>query len=236
MLLAVEARYPHQVWEIEVPLRHGALAAPEHAGRRSARTSTRHTKSSSPSATAPPRSSSSPGALTGRCRLRTHQLESVQPEPSPRDLEARRRAYFPRLGLVEVDVRAHDTLTEGERLSRSPDRRVTSHHRRARRARSCRAQPTRVAAHRPAARRPRGQRSGRAMTDTRTDRRGENELPADSRPAQQPLRGDRPRDDEHAASHGTIRDPQHRTRLLLLHPHRRATRCWRWPKACPSMS
>ena len=30
VLLAVEARYPHQVWEIEVPLRHGTLAAPEH--------------------------------------------------------------------------------------------------------------------------------------------------------------------------------------------------------------
>ena len=42
----------------------------------------------------------------------------------------------------------------------------------------------------------------------RTDRRGENEFPADSRVAQQSLRGDCPRDDEHAASYGTIRDPQ----------------------------
>jgi len=115
VLLAVEARYPHQVWEIEVPLRHGTLAGPEHLADLREDFHQAHEELFAV------RDSASQVELvtwraTGRCRLRTHQLESVQPEPSPRDLEARRHAYFPRLGLIEVDVRAHDTLTEGERL------------------------------------------------------------------------------------------------------------------------
>ncbi len=114
-LFAVEARYPHQVWEIEVPLRHGTLSAPGHLDDLCEDFHQAHEDLFAV------RDSASPVELvtwrvTGRCRLRTHHLGRIRPEPSSRDLDARRRAYFPRLGLVEIDVRAHDTLDEGERL------------------------------------------------------------------------------------------------------------------------
>jgi N-methylhydantoinase A len=113
---AVEARYPHQVWEIEVPLRHGRLDTQEQLDALRADFHQLHEELFAV------RDSAAAVELVTwrahvRCSLRQTALEHAVPEPSDRAVAPSRRAYFPALGLTDVPVRAHDSLVVGKRLS-----------------------------------------------------------------------------------------------------------------------
>jgi N-methylhydantoinase A len=113
---AVEARYPHQVWEIEVPLRHGSLDTPENVDDLREDFHEAHEELFAVRDTAAPVELVTWRAHV-RCSLRRRGLQRAQPEPSARELADRRRAYFPALGSVDVLVRSHDSLRVGERLT-----------------------------------------------------------------------------------------------------------------------
>jgi N-methylhydantoinase A len=113
---AVEARYPHQVWEIEVPLRHGRLDTRDQLDALREDFHQLHEELFAV------RDSAAPVELVTwrahvRCSLRQTPLAHAVPEPSHRAVASSRRAYFPALGLTDVPVRAHDSLVVGERLS-----------------------------------------------------------------------------------------------------------------------
>jgi N-methylhydantoinase A len=113
---SIEARYPHQVWEIEVPLRHGRL---ETAAQVADLEEDFHAAHEELFAV---RDAAAPVELVTwrahvRCSLRRRGLGNARPEPSDRVISERRLAYFPALGVIEVPVRAHDALRVGERLS-----------------------------------------------------------------------------------------------------------------------
>jgi N-methylhydantoinase A len=112
----VEARYPHQVWEIEVPLRHGLL---ETAAQVADLVEDFHAAHEELFAV---RDDAAPVELVTwrahvRCSLRRRALGRARPEPSDRAIPERRRAYFPALGSIDVPVRVHDALRVGERLN-----------------------------------------------------------------------------------------------------------------------
>lgn len=113
---AVEARYPHQVWEIEVPFRHGRLETAEHVADLLEDFHEAHEELFAV------RDPDAPVELVSwrahvRCTLRRRALQRARPEPSERPVAERRRAYFPSLGLIEAPVRAVDSLRAGERLT-----------------------------------------------------------------------------------------------------------------------
>jgi N-methylhydantoinase A len=110
-----EARYPHQVWEIEVPLRHGRLETPDHLGDLREDFHQAHEELFAV------RDVHAPVELVTwrahvRCTLRRRQLRRARPQPSRRWPSERRKAYFPSLGLIEVPVRGHESLVVGECL------------------------------------------------------------------------------------------------------------------------
>jgi N-methylhydantoinase A len=112
---AVEARYPHQVWEIEVPLRHGRLETTDHL------TDLREDFHATHEELFAVRDTAAPVELVSwrahvRGSLRRHRLRRAHPEASDRPIPARRCAYFPSLGAVDVAVRAVDSLGVGEPL------------------------------------------------------------------------------------------------------------------------
>lgn len=110
---SVEARYPHQVWEIEVPLRHGALSAPEHLADLCEDFHQAHDD-----LFAVRDSDSSVEIVTwrahSRCSLRHDGLASARPEPSSRQMGSSRTVFFPATGLIDTPVVAHDALPVGE--------------------------------------------------------------------------------------------------------------------------
>ena len=113
---SVEARYPHQVWEIEVPLRHGALSAAEHLTDLCEDFHRAHEDLFAV------RDRDSPVEIVtwrahARCTLRQGGLSSARPEPSSRSSASHRVAYFPTTGPVKTAVVAHDDLPLGENLT-----------------------------------------------------------------------------------------------------------------------
>jgi N-methylhydantoinase A len=113
---AVEARYPHQVWEIEVPLRHGRLESTDHVADLLEDFHAAHEELFAV------RDTSAPVELVSwrahvRGSLRLHELKRARPESSDRPVPAQRRAYFPALGAIDVQVRAAESLRVGELLT-----------------------------------------------------------------------------------------------------------------------
>jgi N-methylhydantoinase A len=110
---SVEARYPHQVWEIEVPLRHGAVSTPDLIAEFCEDFHRAHDDLFAV------RDKDSPvEVVTWRahalCSLRQTGLSSARPEQSARDMGTHRTAYFPATGRVDTAVVAHDDLPIGE--------------------------------------------------------------------------------------------------------------------------
>src|SRR5262249_31246723 len=112
---SVEARYPHQVWEIEVPLRRDQFESIEEVEQ------LRRDFHSAHEELFAVRDADAPVEIvTWRarvsCALHQRQLPVARPEPSSRQVAERRQAYFPALGSVETPVRQLETLSTGERL------------------------------------------------------------------------------------------------------------------------
>ena len=113
---SVEARYPHQVWEIEVPLRHGRLDRAMHVADLEEDFHAAHEELFAV------RDAAAPVEIVTwrvhvRCSLRRRALGDARPKASHRAISDHRRAYFPALGSIDALVRAHDSLHVGERLS-----------------------------------------------------------------------------------------------------------------------
>lgn len=112
---SVEARYPHQVWEIEVPLRGDMLGTPEQVER------FRQDFHSAHEEVFAVRDEDSPVELVTwrarvRCSLREVSLAGAHPEVGEHEVGASRLAYFPQTGLVETPVRRLEAMQPGERL------------------------------------------------------------------------------------------------------------------------
>jgi N-methylhydantoinase A len=110
---SVEARYPNQVWEIEVPLRHGELTSGAQIADLCQDFHAAHEDLFAV------RDKDAPVEIVtwrahARCSLREYGLGSARPEPSARALPGVRRAFFPTIGTVETPVVAHDDLPVGE--------------------------------------------------------------------------------------------------------------------------
>lgn len=111
---SVEARYPHQVWEIEVPLRHGVLTEDAQVADLCEDFHVAHEDLFAI------RDKDAPVEIVtwrahARCSFREHGLVAARPEPSAREVASHRRAYFPGIGMVDAPVVAHDKLPVGER-------------------------------------------------------------------------------------------------------------------------
>ena len=110
---SVEARYPHQVWEIEVPLRHGTLSTAEQIADLCEDFHRVHED-----LFAVRDKNSAVEIVTwrahARCSLRAG-LSSATPEASTREMGTHRPAYFPTTGLVDTPVLAHRDLPIGDR-------------------------------------------------------------------------------------------------------------------------
>jgi N-methylhydantoinase A len=111
----VEARYPHQVWEIEVPLLSGGLETPEQVAAFREDFHAVHEELFAV------RDEDAPVEIVTwrvhpRCRLRDEHLGGARPEESRPRSRGRREAYFPRRGLVDTPVHPHASLAIGERL------------------------------------------------------------------------------------------------------------------------
>jgi N-methylhydantoinase A len=112
---AVEARYPHQVWEVEVPLRGGRLESDDELEQLQEAFHAAHEELFAV------RDSDAPVEIVTwrahvRCSLQHRELAGARPEPSSRVVAEVRKAYFPELGLVDTPVRRLETLDAGERL------------------------------------------------------------------------------------------------------------------------
>ena len=213
---AVEARYPHQIWEIEVPLRRGRFDGADGRRRRWSPTSTPRTTSCSRSAIPAPASSS----VTWRARVALPPARRQARAPggrcAPRSSSMRARQCLlrrPRLG------RGRGAPLRGARRGRGDDgpgdRRILVHHRRRRSRRAARRR-------RPAASRSRPSvMSGRMTAEiarARPRRRADGA-------ARQPARHDRAQDGEHALPHRALGRAQLRPRLLLRDPDRATAAC-----------
>jgi len=108
---SVEARYPHQIWEIEVPVRASRLATPEDLARLAADFHATHRQIFAVD---------DPGSdiefVTWRARIncRIRQSSGKPPHFEARAGRApvRRRAYFPEIGWIEARVEQFETLSQ----------------------------------------------------------------------------------------------------------------------------
>jgi N-methylhydantoinase A len=112
----VEARYPHQVWEIEVPLRRGHVETPADVEELREDFHGAHEELFAV------RDAGAPVELVtwrahARCMLRDRPVGRARPETPHRSVAVVRHAYFPELGLVETPVRNLDELVPGDRLT-----------------------------------------------------------------------------------------------------------------------
>jgi len=110
----VEARYPHQVWEIEVPIRDGRLETPAQVEALRADFHAAHEELFAV-CDAEAHVEIVTWRAHARCVLQEHGLARARPEVSSRAVEPTRRAYFPGLGVVDTPVRLLDSLAVGER-------------------------------------------------------------------------------------------------------------------------
>src|SRR5262249_3099 len=100
---SVEARYPHQIWEVEVPVRDAALGDPAHFARLVADVHATHRQLFA---------IDDPGSdiefVTWRsrvwCRLRGCGEQRLHPDAGAGQTSSRRAAYFPGEGWVETSV------------------------------------------------------------------------------------------------------------------------------------
>jgi N-methylhydantoinase A len=109
---SVEARYPHQVWEIEVPLRGETLATPEEMDQLRQDFHAVHDELFAV------RDDGAPVEIVTwrahvRCALREQPPGRAEAAASARRSSGRRRAYFPRLGTVDVPVVDFSELATG---------------------------------------------------------------------------------------------------------------------------
>jgi len=113
---SVEARYPHQVWEIEVPLRGETLAGADEIERFRQDFHAVHDELFAV------RDEDSPVELvTWRVRVRASLREVAlgrahEPAAAP-EAQLARLAYFPQVGLVETPVRRLQKVEPGERAA-----------------------------------------------------------------------------------------------------------------------
>jgi N-methylhydantoinase A len=110
---AVEARYPHQIWEIEVPLRAGRFGAAADVRQLVADFHQAHKdvfEISDPN--------SEIELVTWRarvrCRLREQEAGRLVAATTDVEVEGTRRVYFSEEGWVEAAVRRFESLPEGE--------------------------------------------------------------------------------------------------------------------------
>jgi N-methylhydantoinase A len=111
--ISVEARYPHQVWEIDVPLRGGALATAADVEQLRQDFHSVHDELFAV------RDDESPVEIVTwrahvRCALRDEPPGRAEAALSARRNGGQRRAYFPRLGVVDVPVLDFGELSSGE--------------------------------------------------------------------------------------------------------------------------
>jgi N-methylhydantoinase A len=113
---SVEARYPHQVWEIEVPLRRDHLeTAAEVEELREDFHATHDELFAMRDEQAPVELVTWRAHVRGA--LRHGEIAGAHTEPSRRTLASQRDAYFPGLGIVTAPVRRIDSVAVGERLA-----------------------------------------------------------------------------------------------------------------------
>ncbi len=112
---AVEARYAHQVWEIEVPLRSERLQTSVELDELREDFHAAHEELFAVRDDAAPVEIVSWRAHA-RCLLRHRELAGVRPEPSSRLVDAHRRVYFTGIGLVDAPVIMLDAAAVGEPL------------------------------------------------------------------------------------------------------------------------
>ena len=110
---SVEARYPHQIWEIEVPVRASRLTTPADLARLVADFHAAHKQIFAVD---------DPGSdiefVTWRarvnCRLSQSSAKARRFESKSRRPPARRRAFFPAIGWIEAKVEQLETLPRGK--------------------------------------------------------------------------------------------------------------------------
>jgi N-methylhydantoinase A len=112
---SVEARYPHQIWEIEVPLRAGRLA---HGAGVRALVEDFHATHHEIFAISDPRSEIELVTWRARVRCRLRETSGGRLEVRSRSgpTAAGRRAYFPGAGWVEAKVVRFEGLAAGLRV------------------------------------------------------------------------------------------------------------------------
>ena len=121
---SVEARYPHQIWELEVPLAVERFAGPDDVERLR---QDFHAVHEEIFAIRDPGSSIEIVAWRARvrCRLRTDRPDAITTGRSRVGaVDTSRRAYFPDTGVIDVDVRMLDTMAPGR--GARPGRRSSS--------------------------------------------------------------------------------------------------------------
>jgi N-methylhydantoinase A len=112
---SVEAHYPHQAWELELPLRVSRFTDPddvEHLRRDF------HALHREVFAVDDPESSVEIIAWRGRvrCRLRSGEPARMRTTTTPQRVPAARQAYWPETGMIETQVRLFDAMEPGEIL------------------------------------------------------------------------------------------------------------------------
>jgi N-methylhydantoinase A len=111
--LAAEARYPHQVWELEVPLRGSRFSSPAHVEQLRQDFHALHEEVFAIADVESPIELVAWRARV-RCRLRERPPGAVATAAARED--APRRAYFRERGLVEAPVRFFEAMRPGEPL------------------------------------------------------------------------------------------------------------------------
>lgn len=112
---SIEGRYPHQVWEIEVPLRNGSL------GSQAAVDELRRAFHDAHDQLFAIRDEESPVEVVGwrahaRCTLREVDLAGARSETAGGSGPASRSAYFPQGGRVNAAVHRLESLRPGEQV------------------------------------------------------------------------------------------------------------------------
>jgi N-methylhydantoinase A len=113
--LSAEVRYPSEIWELEVPLRHTAFTSP---GEVEQLRQDFHAVHREIFGTSDPGSSIDIIGWRARvsCRLRAGEIGRPRPAVKRPGQDGHRRTYFPQAGPVDTVVRSFETLATGERL------------------------------------------------------------------------------------------------------------------------
>lgn len=112
---SVEGRYPHQVWEVEVPLTNGSL------GSQAAVDDLRRTFHDTHEQLFAIRDEAAPVEVVAwrahaRCTLRPVDLAGARSAAAPAATPATRSVYFPQTGRVDAAVHRLEALRPGERI------------------------------------------------------------------------------------------------------------------------